>query len=174
MAQSKKAPKTPKESKKAAKPVLTAEEYQVKKQELFDKAKKEGTISQRDIFDEIPETAENTEILDALYTELADASIIITATTEPDPANFTSDWAEEEEPEEEEDTSKAIYVDDDVADDSVRLYLREIGKIPLLNAEEELTLAKRVVAGDPAAKHEMAEANMRLVVSIAKRYVGRA
>lgn len=62
---------------------------------------------------------------------------------------------------------------DDVSDDSVRLYLREIGKIPLLNAEEELALAKKVVAGDKRAKDKMAEANMRLVVSIAKRYSGR-
>ena len=62
---------------------------------------------------------------------------------------------------------------DDASDDSVRLYLREIGKIPLLNSEEELELAHRVVAGDKKAKDKMAEANMRLVVSIAKRYSGR-
>ena len=62
---------------------------------------------------------------------------------------------------------------DDISDDSVRLYLREIGKIPLLNSEEELALAQRVVAGDKKAKDKMAEANMRLVVSIAKRYSGR-
>lgn len=62
---------------------------------------------------------------------------------------------------------------DDASDDSVRLYLREIGKIPLLSAEEELELAQRVVAGDKRAKDKMAEANMRLVVSIAKRYSGR-
>lgn len=62
---------------------------------------------------------------------------------------------------------------DDASDDSVRLYLREIGKIPLLTGEEELALAKRVVAGDKKAKDKMAEANMRLVVSIAKRYSGR-
>ena len=68
------------------------------------------------------------------------------------------------------DTSKYL---DDVSDDSVRLYLREIGKIPLLNAEEELELAHRVIAGDKKAKDKMAEANMRLVVSIAKRYSGR-
>lgn len=61
---------------------------------------------------------------------------------------------------------------DDISDDSVRLHLREIGKIPLLNAEEELALAQRVVAGDKRAKDKMAEANMRLVVSIAKRYSG--
>lgn len=62
---------------------------------------------------------------------------------------------------------------DDVSDDSVRLYLREIGKIPLLSSEEELELAQRVIAGDKKAKDKMAEANMRLVVSIAKRYSGR-
>ena len=62
---------------------------------------------------------------------------------------------------------------DDVSDDSVRLYLREIGKIPLLTSEEELALAQRVIAGDKKAKDKMAEANMRLVVSIAKRYSGR-
>ena len=62
---------------------------------------------------------------------------------------------------------------DDVSDDSVRLYLREIGKIPLLNSEEELELAQKVIAGDKKAKDKMAEANMRLVVSIAKRYSGR-
>ena len=82
-------------------------------------------------------------------------------------------WASTEDDEEElvkpQDTS---YLDD-ISDDSVRLYLREIGKIPLLTAEEELTLANRVVAGEKKAKDEMAEANMRLVVSIAKRYSGR-
>ncbi len=62
---------------------------------------------------------------------------------------------------------------DDISDDSVRLYLREIGKIPLLSAEEEMELARRVLKGDKKAKDKMAEANMRLVVSIAKRYSGR-
>ena len=77
--------------------------------------------------------------------------------------------------EEEEDTAsltQAAY-SDDISDDSVRLYLREIGKIPLLKPDEELALAQKVVAGDKRAKDKMAEANMRLVVSIAKRYSGR-
>lgn len=78
---------------------------------------------------------------------------------------------------EEEDTAEDVlnsgqYLDD-ISDDSVRLHLREIGKIPLLTGEEELALAQRVVAGDKRAKDKMAEANMRLVVSIAKRYSGR-
>ncbi len=143
-----------------------------KKQELLVRAKKEGHLDQRDIFAQIPETAENAEVLDALYTELADLNIEITS-TDPNSSKFTDEWEAEEEDDEEKTNKAAAFLDDDVADDSVRLYLREIGKIPLLNAEEELALAQRVVAGDKKAKDEMAEANMRLVVSIAKRYVGR-
>ncbi len=77
---------------------------------------------------------------------------------------------------EEEDTDaleEQANFSDDISDDSVRLYLREIGKIPLLKPDEELALAQRVVKGEKKAKDKMAEANMRLVVSIAKRYSGR-
>lgn len=140
------------------------------KQELFDKAKKDGSIDQQTIFTGIPDVPANTELLDQLYAELADAGLEITA-PEAAPVGLSGDWVDEEEVEEE--TPDRVYVDDDVADDSVRLYLREIGKIPLLSAEEELELAQKVVAGDKRAKDKMAEANMRLVVSIAKRYVGR-
>lgn len=80
---------------------------------------------------------------------------------------------EEEEVDTDEDVLSQEQYFDDASDDSVRLYLREIGKIPLLSAEEELALAQRVVAGEKKAKDKMAEANMRLVVSIAKRYSGR-
>lgn len=83
------------------------------------------------------------------------------------------DLEDEEEADSDEDVLSQEQYFDDASDDSVRLYLREIGKIPLLNAEEELALAKKVVAGDKKAKDKMAEANMRLVVSIAKRYSGR-
>ena len=78
----------------------------------------------------------------------------------------------EEEDTSEEELNSGQYLDD-ISDDSVRLHLREIGKIPLLTAEEELALAQKVVSGDKRAKDKMAEANMRLVVSIAKRYSGR-
>ena len=154
-------------NKKPAEEPLTVEQQ---KQALIERAKKEGHVDQQEILTLIPETPENAEALDALYTELADLNIEIT-TTDPDTTNFTNEWEVEEV--EEEATTTPVYLDDDVADDSVRLYLREIGKIPLLNAEEELALAQRVVAGDKQAKDQMAEANMRLVVSIAKRYVGR-
>ena len=82
------------------------------------------------------------------------------------------DLADEEELSDED---LEITVDnvDAFADDSVRLYLREIGKIPLLSPEEEQELAKKIVEGNKKAKDKMVEANMRLVVSIAKRYSGR-
>jgi RNA polymerase primary sigma factor len=83
------------------------------------------------------------------------------------------DELEEEELDTPEEILNSGQYFDDISDDSVRLHLREIGKIPLLSAEEELALAQRVVAGDKKAKDKMAEANMRLVVSIAKRYSGR-
>lgn len=59
-------------------------------------------------------------------------------------------------------------------DDPVRMYLKEIGKVPLLTAEEEIDIAQRMEKGDEAAKQKLTEANLRLVVSIAKRYVGAA
>ncbi len=67
-----------------------------------------------------------------------------------------------------------ISVPDGVSiEDPVRMYLKEIGKVPLLSAEEEIELAQRMEEGDEQAKQKLAEANLRLVVSIAKRYVGR-
>jgi RNA polymerase primary sigma factor len=146
-------------------------DFEAVKAVLFAQAKKDGHIDQKAIFEVIPEIPENTEVLDTLYAELADANVDIT-TTEPNADEFTREWLDEAE-EEEVITAAPVYLDDDVADDSVRLYLREIGKIPLLSSEEELALAHRVVAGERLAKDQMAEANMRLVVSIAKRYVGR-
>lgn len=145
--------------------------HELAKQDLLAKAKKDGKLDQREIFAKIPDVPENADILDSLYTELADLNLEIVGATEPNVEEFSDEWAEEEG-EEEVVLTEQVYLDD-IADDSVRLYLREIGKIPLLTAEEELALAQRVVAGDKKAKDQMAEANMRLVVSIAKRYVGR-
>ncbi len=140
-------------------------------EQLVAQGRKASKLDQREIFELIPDTPSNIEVLDQLYDELAAADIEIIHIDEPTTTDFSDAWAAEDEPEEliKSDTS---YIDD-IADDSVRLYLREIGKIPLLTAEEELALAKKVVSGDKRAKDAMAEANMRLVVSIAKRYVGR-
>ncbi|MBP6962091.1 RNA polymerase sigma factor RpoD [Candidatus Saccharibacteria bacterium] len=140
--------------------------------DILDRGVKEGKFDQKDIFKEIPEAPENLEILDKLYADMSEAGVELTGLIEPSPELFTHDWGDDEEDDEEIIVQDTSYLDD-VADDSVRLYLREIGKIPLLTAPEELALAQKVVAGDKRAKDKMAEANMRLVVSIAKRYVGR-
>jgi RNA polymerase primary sigma factor len=143
-------------------------DFDKNRQELLEQAKKKKQIDQRDILSLLPDTPENVEALDALYTELAEANVEI-VTSEP-AAEFSDEWVGEEG--EEVVVEDQRYLDD-IADDSVRMYLRDIGKVPLLSSEEELALAQRVVAGDKEAKDQMAEANMRLVVSIAKRYVGR-
>jgi len=113
--------------------------------------------------------AKDDEIIGHIGDEIVVGDVIpsIKDIDEPDPDELV------DEEEEEEDVLTQGQYFDDASDDSVRLYLREIGKIPLLNSEEELALAHRVVAGEKKAKDKMAEANMRLVVSIAKRYSGR-
>lgn len=154
---------SPRKRRTSRKKSISFEDLADFKVELLKKAKTKGYIDQQDIFNLIADTAANAEMLDVLYSELADENVEILSVEE-----------EEEESEEvkQANARAAAYIDD-VADDSVRLYLREIGKIPLLTAEEEIAIANRVVDGEKKAKDEMAEANMRLVVSIAKRYVGR-
>lgn len=146
------------------KTTMTPDQEQIK-QEILEKAKKDGKIRQKDILAAIPDIPSNADVLDSLYTELADNNLKVVDSK-------GDEWSDDEDDEEEVKIDEKVYLDD-IADDSVRLYLREIGKIPLLTAEEELALAQQVVAGDKGAKDKMAEANMRLVVSIAKRYVGR-
>jgi RNA polymerase primary sigma factor len=136
------------------------EDFVAIKRKLLERAKQQGEIDQKDIFEVIPDDEANVEVLDEIYAELVDANVKI--------LNPKEDEAEETVYDDQDDR----FIDD-IADDSVRLYLREIGKIPLLKPDEELALAQKVVSGDKLAKDQMAEANMRLVVSIAKRYVGR-
>ena len=152
--------------KKAAKKQIdvSALDFKKIKKDIIAKAKKAGEIDQQDIYDQIPDIPTHSEILDEIFTELADNNVKLLNKDD-------DDWEDEEADAESAAESKKYL--DDVADDSVRLYLREIGKIPLLTPEEEIALAKKVVAGSKVAKDKMAEANMRLVVSIAKRYVGR-
>ncbi len=175
----KKTDKTPKKKKAAADDTVAAPvaqhddaALQAVKLGLVNKGKKDGKIDQREIFAAITDTPDHIDILDQLYAELTDAGVDVVGATEPSDKEFSDEWVTEDEEEEEVILSDQTYLDD-IADDSVRLYLREIGKIPLLKADEELALAQRVVAGEKEAKDQMAEANMRLVVSIAKRYVGR-
>lgn len=169
----KRAPKVAsKTAAKPAKPPAKAASggYDKEIEKLLKRGRKEGQLDQRQVFDLIPDTPANIDVLDRLYNDLAAEDIEVILVTEPKASYFTEDWALEDGEELVLDDNSYM---DDIADDSVRLYLREIGKIPLLTAEEELALARKVKRGEKKAKDQMAEANMRLVVSIAKRYVGR-
>ena len=161
-----------KDTTKGAKPGprRTQKSYDKEISQLLEQGKRDGKLDQREIFSLIPDTPANIDVLERLYAEMAENDIEMLPAVEPDTAALNSEW--EADSEDEILTDESAFIDD-IADDSVRLYLREIGKIPLLTAEEELALAKKVVSGDKRAKDAMAEANMRLVVSIAKRYVGR-
>src|SRR3989344_3580598 len=145
--------------------------YERQIEQLVERGKKSGKLAQKEIFELIPDTPANIDVLDNLYADLAEAEIELIPEEEPSARSLSDEWVAEESEEEilKTDTS---YLED-ISDDSVRLYLREIGKIPLLTPEEELALARKVKSGSKKAKDQMAEANMRLVVSIAKRYVGR-
>jgi RNA polymerase primary sigma factor len=132
---------------------------------LIQKGKEQGFVTQQEIAAAMPDAEENLEELDELYAALLENGVDVTDQRE------RLIW---EEPTEEdlEINENDAYIKD-IADDSVRLYLREIGRVPLLTSEQEIALAKRIEKGDKAAKDAMTEANLRLVVSIAKKYIGR-
>lgn len=115
---------------------------------------------------------------DALSSESAELENILSEIDEFEDEEGADKAAkkEEEEAEKEEQTEKAKKKQanlKEIANDSVRMYLSEIGRVDLLTADEEIKLAKRIEKGDPVAKQKLAEANLRLVVSIAKKYIGR-
>jgi len=134
---------------------------------LLSKGKEQGFITQEEILSAIPEVEDNVEKLDELYGQLLNMGIEILDNKEK------LIWGSDSRDDDEEEALVEVEDLSELSDDSVRMYLREIGKIPLLNAEEEVSLAKRVVEGDKIAKKMLTEANLRLVVSIAKKYIGR-
>lgn len=167
-------PKTPKSS--AKKPAtkdakITKDKFDLYFQQLLEEAGDDALIDFKKITDKIKDKPENLRVLNRMVKKLEGSGVAVNMPEEP------SDTDLDDEEEWTKDDEEIVISDkdflDDVSDDSVRLYLREIGKIPLLTPEEELTLAYRVKKGEKRAKDAMAEANMRLVVSIAKRYVGR-
>ncbi len=125
-----------------------------------------GVITYTDVMDTLGDIELSTEGIDEIYEQLGQQGVEISAAD-----------AIIEVPEEGagsgEDSAAAGAAEGVAIDDPVRMYLKEIGRVPLLTAEEEVALAKRMEAGDESAKRALAEANLRLVVSIAKRYVGR-
>ncbi|AUG57789.1 MAG TPA: RNA polymerase sigma factor RpoD [Ruminiclostridium sp.] len=131
--------------------------------DLIEKGKQKGMLTYKEIMDAFEETELGSEQIEKIYETLENLGIDVVGDIEEELEDIQLT-------EEELDLSVPEGVS---IDDPVRMYLKEIGKVPLLSAEEEIELAKRMEQGDEEAKRKLAEANLRLVVSIAKRYVGR-
>ena len=158
-------------------------------EQLLEKGRKSGVLTQSEISDALHEQTEITaEQLDDIYTTLGKLNVEIVADIDADDTD--SHTIETDEDEDEVSSEKKISIDLSVdsgvnIDDPVRMYLKEIGRVPLLSADEEIVLAKQIEAGaqedatykdiqlSKKAKKKLVDANLRLVVSIAKRYVGR-
>ena len=164
-----------KKEKEAEGPQKTPEE---RLNELLEKGKKAGRLSAKEL-ECLEEMNLDGEVIDKFYETLEQNGVDIdvgAADLLPpidDILPEVEDLAGIEEVPEEEITDTDALMDSFSTDDPVRMYLKEIGKVPLLTPEEEIALAIRMADGDEEAKHRMTEANLRLVVSIAKRYVGR-
>ncbi|WP_449329389.1 RNA polymerase sigma factor RpoD [Selenomonas noxia] len=146
--------------------------------ELLERGKANGdTLTCSELVEALEQQMMTPDAMDMLYQRLIDGNVEIVDDTEAgemigeEPADLEEDLDKDDA---ELDLETELSVPEGVAvDDPVRMYLKEIGRVPLLTADEEIELARRMEAGDESARHRLEEANLRLVVSIAKRYVGR-
>ena len=146
-------------------------EKKVDMRDLIEKGKSKGSLSNNDIMEAIDFTDYDIDQLEKLYETLESNGIEVTSYINP--AEFDDIDTEVEQMENSEEMEKVLSQEGLAIDDPVRMYLKEIGKVPLLDADRELLLAQKMSEGDARAKQELVEANLRLVVSIAKRYVGK-
>lgn len=142
----------------------TKEAQKSKIQELLETGKQKGVLSYKTIMETLQEEDLDQEQIEKVYEALEEMNIDVVEDVEV-PEDINEEIAEVEAV---LSATEGINIDD-----PVRMYLKEIGKVPLLTAQEEVEIAQRMAEGDEEAKHQLAEANLRLVVSIAKRYVGR-
>ncbi len=133
---------------------------QTKLNELIEAGKAKGMLTYEEVINQLANIEVDPEQFDQILQALANAGVTVARSPEPEqaPPSILPD---------------SSITDGISIDDPVRMYLKEIGKVPLLTAEQETELAMRMEQGDEDAKRQLAEANLRLVVSIAKRYVGR-
>ncbi|MCF7847048.1 MAG: RNA polymerase sigma factor RpoD [Candidatus Gracilibacteria bacterium] len=165
-------------------------------QHLVQKGREQKFITEQELFRALPDVEENLDQLDELYELLLDLGVEVVEVR--DEKIWKEKQKQEAEKEEKKEGKKEVVVEVDdskededkeetddeaeepkeldlseISNDSVRMYLNEIGRVPLLTAQQEVNLAKAIEKGDLAAKQRLAECNLRLVVSIAKRYIGR-
>jgi len=145
---------------------MTEAEKLARVRSLIDMGKQKGVLTYQNIMDTLEDIELSNDQVEKIYETLESMGVDVVGEAEPSPDELQDD----------------LILDDDLdisvpegisIDDPVRMYLKEIGKVPLLTADEEITLAQRMEEGDVQAKHMLTKANLRLVVSIAKRYVGR-
>ncbi|HFC76952.1 MAG TPA: sigma-70 family RNA polymerase sigma factor [Candidatus Moranbacteria bacterium] len=153
--------------------------------ELAERSKQRGFVTEDEIIHAIPDIEKNIEELENLYERLENSGVRVMSSGEII-KNETDKIADEYDKKKAKAETKAKTKTNARAkkalardtepnhNDSIQMYLREIGKVPLIKAEEEVRLAKLIEKGDPVAKQNLTEANLRLVVSIAKKYVGRS
>ncbi|MFC5651727.1 RNA polymerase sigma factor RpoD [Paenibacillus solisilvae] len=149
----------------------TEQKLEIVKEQLIEHGKKRSSLTYKEIMEKLSPFDQDAEQIDEFFEQLDDIGIEVVNENDDLPISNRDD--QEREPDE-------FNFDDDLAlppgikiNDPVRMYLKEIGRVPLLSADDEIELAKRIEHGDDEAKRRLAEANLRLVVSIAKRYVGR-
>lgn len=135
--------------------------------DLIQKAKDQGFITQDEILESFPDAEKRIDELDSLYAQLINEGLDVFESVTPE------EGQEEAQESLEQEIQLLSKLDVGESTDPVRQYLREIGKYPLLEAEDEIELAKRFEKGDKKAKDLLTESNLRLVVSIAKKYIGR-
>ena len=142
---------------------ISAKKLAVK--ELLEKGKKKGLLSYKEIADALSEFELDEEQMEKVYDTLDREGVEVVGDLDKE--------LEQIEPVQVEEEIDMNMPDGTNVDDHVRMYLKEIGKVPLLTAEEEHELARKMAEGDEEAKQKLIETNLRLVVSIAKKYVGR-
>ncbi|MDD3793777.1 MAG: sigma-70 family RNA polymerase sigma factor [Candidatus Gracilibacteria bacterium] len=133
-------------------------------QELMKKGKVDGNVTQDEIMAAIPNAEDDIDLLDEIYTRFLQLEIDIVDNMDKDNL-FSTDEKKKKD--------KSNISLSEISDDSIRMYLNEIGRVELLSSEEEIDLGKQIRAGSMEARKKLAAANLRLVVSIAKKYMGR-
>lgn len=146
-------------------------------EDLIYRSKQRGFITEDEILNAIPDAEKEIEKLEELYEKLDKSNIRVISSDEMlkmETDRISENMEKEKSGRSSKKDASEVTIGEDTSSDLVQMYLREIGRVNLLTTEEEVTLAKRIEKGDIAAKQRLTEANLRLVVSIAKKYVGRS
>ena len=148
--------------------VSEIKDFEQRKENLIKKGKELGFITYEELAEELKGLEIGSDLLDELYNALMENDISVVSESDLDDDSEEDTGGDLEDILKDNNIAKELTIND-----PVRMYLKEIGKISLLSLEEETELSERIANGDEEAKNRLAESNLRLVVSIAKRYVGR-